>query len=70
MVDHIDQKRSKKIIKSQKILKMQFLLGVFILSLFHTGFAYIITVDSHSEECFFDPASAGSKLGETLKFFH
>lgn len=26
--------------------------------------AYIITVDSHAEECFFDSAPAGSKLGK------
>ena len=35
-----------------------------LLSLFSNSLAYIITVDSHAEECFFDSAQAGSKLGK------
>lgn len=40
----------------------------FLIQLLSNGFAYIITVDSHSEECFFDKAEAGAKLGITEKF--
>jgi len=39
------------------------LLCYFLLCLIKLNVAYIITVDSHAEECFFDPAQAGSKLG-------
>lgn len=41
----------------------EFLL-LLVLSLATLNTAYIITVDSHAEECFFDSAQAGSKLGE------
>lgn len=37
------------------------------LSIISSSFAYIITVDSHAEECFFDSAQAGSKLGKYFK---
>jgi hypothetical protein len=43
---------------------MKILSLILIISLISNGFAYIITVDSHSEECFFDKAEAGAKLGE------
>lgn len=42
---------------------MRAFLLVCLLSLVHVNVAYIITVDSHAEECFFDSAQAGSKLG-------
>lgn len=51
-------------------VKMRTILSLFVLSLLHTSLGYIITVDSHSEECFFDPATSGSKLGEKLEIFH
>jgi hypothetical protein len=37
-----------------------------LLASLSSSFAYIITVDSHAEECFFDAAQGGSKLGENL----
>lgn len=43
---------------------MRFIIFVFVLYLSSRGSAYIITVDSHAEECFFDSAKAGSKLGK------
>lgn len=43
---------------------MRNILYLLLLSLISNSFAYIITVDSHAEECFFDHAVAGSKLGE------
>jgi p24 family protein beta-1 len=43
---------------------MRGILLIFLLSLINLNLAYIITVDSHAEECFFDHAQAGSKLGE------
>lgn len=42
---------------------MNTILLLFVLALIKINDAYIITVDSHAEECFFDPAPAGSKLG-------
>jgi len=42
------------------------ILYLILLSLFSSSFAYIITVDSHAEECFFDSAQAGSKLGKKI----
>lgn len=41
----------------------EFLL-LLVLSLATLNTAYIITVDSHAEECFFDSAQAGAKLGK------
>lgn len=35
-----------------------------VLSFVNLNIAYIITVDSHAEECFFDNAPAGTKLGK------
>lgn len=43
---------------------MKSLLYLLLLSIISNSFAYIITVDSHAEECFFDSAQAGSKLGK------
>jgi hypothetical protein len=43
---------------------MRAFLIVCLLSLVKLNLAYIITVDSHAEECFFDSAGAGAKLGE------
>lgn len=43
------------------IKNIQYLI---LLALLSCSYAYIITVDSHAEECFFDSAQAGSKLGE------
>jgi hypothetical protein len=48
---------------------MRAFLIVCILSLVKLNLAYIITVDSHAEECFFDSAGAGAKLGEFLVVF-
>lgn len=48
------------------IKNIQYLI---LLALLSSSYAYIITVDSHAEECFFDSAQAGSKLGKKkLKF--
>lgn len=30
-----------------------------------TGRAYVITVDAHAEECFFDRIEAGTKVGKS-----
>lgn len=43
---------------------MRAFLLILLLSLVNINFAYIITVDSHAEECFFDSAQAGTKLGK------
>lgn len=37
---------------------------VVILTLVHNIRAYFVTVDAHSEECFYDHAEAGTKMGE------
>lgn len=34
-----------------------------LLSCLPSGYSYFITVDAHSEECFFDRAESGTKLG-------
>lgn len=49
---------------------MKSILCLLLLSLIAESIAYIITVDSHAEECFFDHASAGSKLGKIKSFSH
>lgn len=46
---------------------MRSLLYLFLLSIIKANFAYIITVDSHAEECFFDTAQAASKMGKIWK---
>ena len=33
----------------------------------HHALAYFVTVDAHSEECFFDKVSSGTKLGLTFE---
>lgn len=43
---------------------MKFVGYLLLLASVSSSFAYIITVDSHAEECFFDSAQAGSKLGK------
>lgn len=48
---------------------MKSFVCLLLLSLTAENIAYIITVDSHAEECFFDHASAGSKLGKIESFF-
>lgn len=40
-----------------------------VLAFINASLAYIITVDSHAEECFFDTAPAGSKLGKFPFYF-
>lgn len=45
---------------------MNLILSLFVIALIKLNDAYIITVDSHAEECFFDSAPAGSKLGKYL----
>uniref|UniRef100_A0A336KJ29 CSON010507 protein n=1 Tax=Culicoides sonorensis TaxID=179676 RepID=A0A336KJ29_CULSO len=41
-----------------------FLLTCYLFSfVFNKGNAYFVTVDAHSEECFYDKADAGTKLG-------
>lgn len=56
---------------SSKSTKMKSLVCLFVFSLISSSLAYIITVDSHSEECFFDNAQAGVKLGKLIKlYFH
>lgn len=46
---------------------MRSILCLFLLTLLSNTLAYIVTVDSHAEECFFDHATAGSKLGKKVK---
>ena len=48
---------------------MKSLVCLFVFSLISSSLAYIITVDSHSEECFFDNAQAGVKLGTLIMLF-
>lgn len=48
---------------------MKSLVCLFVFSLISSSLAYIITVDSHSEECFFDNAQAGVKLGKLIMLF-
>lgn len=43
---------------------MNFLIYLLVIVLFRGSFAYIITVDSHAEECFFDSVHSGSKMGK------
>lgn len=40
-----------------------------VLLLFATNraYGYFVTVDAHSEECFFDKVSSGTKLGLTFE---
>jgi len=38
-------------------------ISVALLSIVSGCHAYFITVDAHAEECFFDKATAGTKLG-------
>ena len=38
-----------------------------LLSTSHCGLSYFVTVDAHSEECFFDKVSSGTKLGLTFE---
>lgn len=48
-------------------MKVLALLGTCLLLLTclpAASYAYFITVDAHSEECFFDRAESGTKLGE------
>lgn len=40
------------------------IMFVAVLQLAQLGHAYYITVDAHSEECFFDRVEAGTKMGE------
>lgn len=43
---------------------MKAILYLLLLCLVKSSIAYIITVDSHAEECFHDEVQAGSKLGK------
>lgn len=36
---------------------------IFLVELFKYSESYFITVDAHSEECFFDRVEAGTKMG-------
>lgn len=38
-----------------------------LLCVTHHALAYFVTVDAHSEECFFDKVSSGTKLGLTFE---
>lgn len=39
---------------------IQFLI---LFSVFQQGLSYLLTVDAHAEECFFDKVEIGSKMG-------
>lgn len=39
---------------------------VVLLGLVESIRGYFVTVDAHSEECFFDRAEAGTKMGELV----
>jgi p24 family protein beta-1 len=52
--------------KMQPILRYSFLLAIVLLQLAQSARAYSVTVDAHSEECFFDKAEAGTKMGESF----
>ena len=38
-----------------------------LLCIAHHALGYFVTVDAHSEECFFDKVSSGTKLGLTFE---
>ena len=40
---------------------------VLLLCSVHCAWSYFVTVDAHSEECFFDKVSSGTKLGLTFE---
>ena len=40
---------------------------VLLLCSVHCAWCYFVTVDAHSEECFFDKVSSGTKLGLTFE---
>ncbi|XP_058834195.1 transmembrane emp24 domain-containing protein 2 [Topomyia yanbarensis] len=46
-------------------MKNLYFVGTFLVLMrqLHFSYAYFITVDAHSEECFFDRAESGTKLG-------
>lgn len=46
------------------INKNYYLLVVTLFLVLNNVQAYFVTVDAHSEECFFDKAEAGTKMGE------
>ncbi|CAB0041077.1 unnamed protein product [Trichogramma brassicae] len=48
---------------------MNWLISMFLLACFawRTGQSYFITVDAHSEECFFDNVEYGTKMGLTFE---
>lgn len=44
-----------------------YLVLLLIVSLTQSSYGYFITVDAHAEECFFDRAEIGTKLGLTFE---
>ena len=44
---------------------MKFIFSALLLAILAVSksFQYFITIDAHSEECYFDKATAGTKLG-------
>ena len=47
-----------------KVLLLTVIFGCFLINVSQ---AYIITVDAHAEECFFEKTTAGTKLGLTFE---
>lgn len=44
------------------------LLATVLLGLINYTKGYFVTVDAHSEECFFDKAESGTKMGRSRLF--
>lgn len=45
------------------------LIATVLLGLINYTRGYFVTVDAHSEECFFDKAESGTKMGKIRLFF-
>jgi len=48
-------------------MERMILYSLLLISCLHHALCYFITVDAHSEECFFDKVSSGTKLGLTFE---
>ncbi|XP_030755131.1 transmembrane emp24 domain-containing protein 2-like [Sitophilus oryzae] len=48
-------------------MKYSYLYLAFLVSCFKYCYGYIVTVDAHAEECFFEKVEAGTKLGLTFQ---
>lgn len=45
------------------------LIATVLLGLINYTKGYFVTVDAHSEECFFDKAESGTKMGKNSPIF-